>query len=633
MIEPRPRTTARILSGLVAGLVLSAGAALGMPPGEVSNVALDGAGNLGWSAVPQAEDYNVYRGLLSGLTAGIPARCHGDEIAATAFSSPADPPPGDGYFYLVTAESAQGEGTPGTETGGATRTLLGTCDAVMRNHVLDRLGYGWNEWSRDRLTSLGTAAYISEQLDPLSIDESDNTDLNSRRDPITPPVRIRLLYGHTILNGVYGRRQLADQYTVFWANHFTTEHLKIRGFFYRPNFYTYEDVSRLTSDVQFREMEAFRQLGFDGNFREMLGASVLSPAMIIYLDTRDNLAGNPNENHAREILELHGMGVDGGYTQQDVEELSRVLTGWTVCKKQWGFETDPLAACLVPPNEYTVSGQYVRHFRANFHDCEQKVLFQGTPHEAVIPDTCDGGGLPTVNGVDDIELALDAIASHPSTARFISRKILQKFLTDAPSEAMVDDVVAEWNDAAHPYGVGDMREVLRAVVTHPEFLNPDRARSKIKTPVEHVISAFRAIRGYTDGNIVVYDYTVRMSHRPHENPSPDGYPETGADWLGTNNVLERQNYGLDLTPRTGTLFAGRIPELMAAAGLTAASPPADIVDFWADILFGGALTPAEKQAAIDYLTTDDNGAPAAVTDAKVRETVGFMMGMPQFLEQ
>ena len=590
------------------------------PPGEVTGDRMDQASTLSWNATNGATAYNVYRGDLSWLRTQSGAVCHALQLATTSFATPVNP--------------AKGLGS-GTDSSGMTRPLRGSCDTVVRNHMFNRFGYGWNEWVRDRLATLGYPAYRDEQLNPSSIDESSNTDLNTRLATLVPPGTIEQLLGLDLVNAVYARRQLEQQATLFWDNHFNTNYQESYDYF---SFYqTSYPNTRLLEAAKFHYnlQNAFRDLAFNGTFRDIVEASSLSPVMIVYLDTDSNVKNAPNENFARELMELHTMGVDGGYTQQDVVELARVFTGWNVCKKADADANDPLAACI-PQNTYGTAseppGQFVRNFRTTQHDTGQKVLFAGTPYQKIIPNTTAN----PANGINDAELALDAIAAHPSTPKFIARELLQRFVDENPTQAMIDAVVAVWNNPANPHGIGDLREVLRAVVQQAEIAGPDAVGNKIKTPFEHVASCLRAVRGKTDGVTITRLYLQPMQEMLHMNPVPTGYSELGDDWLDTNNLLERQNFALDLTSRTGTNFGADVIGLLNGNAVsTAASPnnaPA-IIDFLADALFGGRLSPEERQAAIDYLNTNDSGVPGAYNDARIRETAGFMLGFPEFVEQ
>ena len=601
-------------------------------PGEVTALGLPDPGTLSWIPVSGADDYNVYRGTIAGLRAGVPARCHGNEIVDRTFAVEADPAPGEVFVYLVSAESAGGEGPRGVDSTGADRPVLGACDTVVKNHVLDRIGFGWDEWTRDRIDALGLQGFLDEQLAPASIDETANTRLSERTATLEPPETVQELQALDLVRAVYSWRPLEQQVALFWSNHFNTDWQESNAFFFR---YAADPVRRRIEATAFHydELEQFRRIAFGGNFRQILGASAMSRAMLIYLDTNNSIKGKPNENYARELLELHTMGVDGGYGHHEIDEIARVMTGWNVCKKLPSDADDPVAPCIAngligTPDE--PDGSWVVNFRANQHDCGMKMLFMGTPHERTIPDTCDS----TEDGQVDVVLALDAIAAHPSTSRFLVKKLLRKFVTEDPPQAMIDDVVAVWNDPTNPAGVGDLTEVLRAVLMRPEFLDPDQLRDKAKTPFEHVASAFRATRGKTNGTSTVRNYLLRMGYLLHQNAVPTGFSEIGGDWIDTTGLLERQNFGLDMATRTGVNFGADVIPLLQENGISTGQGNAEpIVDFFIDALFGGALTPAERQEAIDYLTTDDDGAPANYTWARIRETVGFLLGYAQFQEQ
>ena len=169
----------------------------------------------------------------------------------------------------------------------------------------------------------------------------------------------------------------------------------------------------------------------------------------------------------------------------------------------------------------------------------------------------------------------------------------------------------------------------------PAFLDPDRIGSKAKTPLEHYISAFRATRGRTDGSTQVFNYLQQAQYLPYLNPVPTGWSERGDDWIDTNNLLVRQNFGIALGANgTNPSFSSDVLLLLTANGVsTAPGNAAAIVDFLADAMMGGALTPAERQKAIDFQSTDDNGVPSNYTNARIRDLVGFLLGYPQFEEQ
>ncbi len=622
------------------GLVLAAAfLALGsvvqaQAPAEVTGVTAPNKDTLAWSPSPDAEEYFVYAGPLSTVKEGALLHCFGDQVGDPFYQMEAVPESGRGFFYIVNGWADPLEGTPGLDTSGSERFLGGTCDTALRDYTLDRVGFGWDEWSRDRIALFGLQGYIEEQLNPVLIDESTNTALQDRRIGIDPPSTIQNLQALDMVNAVYSRRQLEQQVALFWSNHFSTDYRESFRLFFRYN----NDVERKRREaitLHYDELEAFRARAFAGSFREILEDSALSRAMIRYLDTDNNVVGKPNENYARELLELHTMGVDGGYTHHEINEMARVMTGWNVCKKTPANAGDYLTGCIAYSLIGTVlepDGLWVTNFRQGQHDCGEKILFSGTPYETFIPDTCAN----PADGVNDLFLALDVIADHPSTSHFIVTKLLQRFVTDTPAPDMIDAVLTVWNDTANPYGKGDLQQVLGAVLGQLNTLDAGSlARStKLKTPFEQVASGLRAVRGKTNGQSFVRGYLLRLQHLLHQNPVPTGYPEVGLPWIDTNGILERQNFASDLARRTGVNFGNDIIALLQDNGVsTTPGHAVEIVDFFIDALYGGVFSAEGRQAAIDYLNTDDIGVPATYNNARIRETVGILMGFPEFFEQ
>ena len=259
---------------------------------------------------------------------------------------------------------------------------------------------------------------------------------------------------------MYSERQLQEVLTDFWFNHFNVDARK--------------GVDRFLLTEY--ERDAIRPHVL-GRFRDLLGATAKSPAMLFYLDnwmsadpegvqsilaTRRRLAGMPNqtanarrglnENYGRELLELHTLGVDGGYTQKDVTEVARAFTGWTIDRPQQGGGTFRFEPRIHDEGEKVVLGHHIK----------------------------DGG-------IGDGEAVLDLLARHPSTARFIAGKLVRRFVSDSPPPALVDRAAARFTATD-----GDLREVMRTILTSPEFLAPDAYRSKTKTPFEFVVTALRA---------------------------------------------------------------------------------------------------------------------------------------------
>ena len=275
------------------------------------------------------------------------------------------------------------------------------------------------------------------------------------------------------LRAVYSPWQLREQMTWFWMNHFSV-------------FAGKAEVRAYLADY---EEKAIRPNAL-GRFRDLLGASAGHPAMLRYLDNAQNAANRINENYARELMELHTLGVDGGYTQRDVQELARVLTGHGLFR-----------------------------FSPAWHDSGAKTLL-GEPIRA--------------RGERELDEALDRLARHPSTARFVSRKLAVFFVADEPSPALVERMSAEWRRTD-----GDIAAVLRVTFASPEFR--DSLGKKFKDPVHYVYSATRiAYDGRPmpePGRVLLW--LGRLGEPLYLRQTPDGYPLAQADWSSAGQMAAR----------------------------------------------------------------------------------------------
>jgi hypothetical protein len=259
-----------------------------------------------------------------------------------------------------------------------------------------------------------------------------------------------------------------------------------------------------------------------------------------------------NENYARELLELHTLGVDGGYTQKDVIEVARALTGWSI----------------QPPR----SGQSGFLFRPEAHDAGEKVVLGHTLHAG--------------RGLDDGEEVLDIIARHPSTARFIARKLCVRFVSDNPPPALVDRAAAAFTKSD-----GDIREVVRTIVTSPEFFSRAAFRAKVKSPFEVTLSALRALGAQADTTPRTAQVVAFLGQPIFGHQAPNGWPETGEAWMNTGAILNRINFGL-------AIAAGRMPGAQLAnwplyATLSGAQREAQ-VDSVIAVLLSGKASPETK---------------------------------------
>jgi hypothetical protein len=290
-------------------------------------------------------------------------------------------------------------------------------------------------------------------------------------------------------------QQLVEVLTDFWGNHFSLHIAKILG---RESYVGWDrDVIR--PNVL-------------GRFRDLLGAVAHHPAMLNYLDNAANSADSLNENYARELLELHTMGVDGGYTQADVISVARAFTGWT--------DTGPAAGGGFVPRRPDLPTTLVFQFRRDKHDTLGKTVL--------------GRALPAARGIEDGEEVLDILARHPATARHIARKLIVRFVNDSPPPALVDRAAATYLRTG-----GDIREILRTIVTSREFFAPANVRAKFKTPHELVLSTRRALNAPLDTDAEAIDLLVELGQPPLGHLTPDGWPETAAPWLGAGASLQR----------------------------------------------------------------------------------------------
>jgi uncharacterized protein (DUF1800 family) len=417
-----------------------------------------------------------------------------------------------GASAIVGCESATDALARLTEAGAETDFRPpGAREIDLSSHVLSRLTWGPRPGDYRRIESIGVDAFIDEQLDPDAIDDRGCDRRTASIETVYEPAAElyeyddrRLLADLTrqkLLRGVYSRRQLFEVMVDFWSDHL--------------NIASAKGDCRWLKVADERDVVRAHALG---RFRDLVRASAVSPAMLIYLDGHDNKVEHPgdrpNENYARELLELHTLGVNGGYTQHDVVEVARCLSGWT-------YENRPFK------------------FRAATVD------FEPGRHDGG-PKTVLGHVIPAGGGADDIERVLDIVCGHPSTARHIATKLCRRFIDDEPPIDAVTTVTAAFTGSE-----GNIAATLRALFATDAF----RARrgTMFKRPLRYVLSTLRGVDARTNCGPPVLSYLERMGHAPFQYPSPDGYPQESAPWLGT--LLWRWNFALAL--ETGRLKGTR----------------------------------------------------------------------------
>jgi uncharacterized protein (DUF1800 family) len=366
-------------------------------------------------------------------------------------------------------------------------------------HLLNRTGFGPRPSQAEQVQQMGVDKFLEQQLHPDRIDDSTTerqvSDLISIPKPLDPPQQILgNLQAQKLIRAVHSERQLQEVMTDFWFNHFNV--------FWRKNADRW-----LTTGY---EMHAIRPHVL-GKFHNLLGATAKSPAMLVYLDNHlSSSIRGINENYARELMELHTLGVNGGYTQKDVQEVARALTGWSIQgpKRGGGFM-----------------------FRPRIHGEGEKVVL---------------GHKISAGGVYDGEMVIELLAKHPSTARFISTKLVRRFVADDPPESLVKYVTEIYKRTD-----GDIGQMVHAIVISKEFNSPEAVRAKTKSPLEYTASAIRSLDGSTDGGRQLAQSIARMGEPLYQCQPPTGYPDRGDRWLSTGAVLERLNFAVALT-------AGRI---------------------------------------------------------------------------
>jgi uncharacterized protein (DUF1800 family) len=543
-------------------------------------------------------------------------------------------------------------GAQGMSGAGSVREQ--TADQQVR-HVLNRLAFGARPGDYERVRAMGVDAWIEQQLQPRRIADPIVEPLLAQLEGYTkspddlrrdypPPAQVQqqlarrgtaatmtagdsavlrrqLADGRRVVadiqiarvaRAVASERQLEEVLVDFWLNHFSV--------------FSGKSAQERYFLAQYeREVIRPRVLG---NFRELLGAVAKHPAMLIYLDnfqstadsTRPTLAPvlqnqrrgrgaqlpqrqvrrGLNENYARELMELHTLGVDGGYTQADVVNVARAFTGWTIRPPQLGQGDGFLFA---PIN----------------HDAGEKTVL--------------GVKMRAGRGVEDGEQVLDILAKHPSTARYIARNLAVRLVSDEPPADLVERAAATFTRTN-----GDLREVVRSIVTSPEFFASAAYRAKVKSPFELVVSAVRTTGAAPDATPQTATLIAQLGQPVFGRQTPDGWPETGDEWINTGAILNRINFGM-------AMAAGRIPgarpNTWPLAPALRRAPREQQVDAVIAAFLGGEAS-TETRAILLAGNNPLAGAPAedpAMSERPFRQLpkleglpqiVGLALGSPEF---
>jgi len=434
----------------------------------------------------------------------------------------------------------------------------------------------------------------------------------------------RELVNQKVLSAAYSNNQLQEVLTDFWFNHFNVSVTKNQC---QQYVYTYE-------------RDAIRP-NVMGKFKDLLLATAQHPAMLEYLDNASSVsvrnaprlnanaprnARGLNENYAREVMELHTLGVDGGYTQADVTTVAKALTGWTVMPLAKDAPARNLLERLNPAQlerrGFVMKGDFL--FRADQHDNEPKTILNKN--------------FPANGGYQEGIDVLTMLAEHPSTAKFICTKLATRFVSDTPSASLIKNMVKTFQSTD-----GDIKAVLRTMVYDPAFWKKSVSHEKIKSPFEMVISAVRATNAQVIQPFQLFNWCTKMGQRFYYYQAPTGFPDRASNWINTGALLNRMNFGLAFASQ-------KIPGVrMDLAALNNYHEPESAID--ALTVYSNILLPQRDHAAnikrliplvnddaveekISKAATVDKTAEQMILDKGTKnmlsQVVGIIIGSPEF---
>jgi uncharacterized protein (DUF1800 family) len=433
-----------------------------------------------------------------------------------------------------------------------------------------------------------------------------------------------------ILRAAYSERQLQEVMVDFWTNHF--------------NVFANKGADRWLLISYDRDTIRPHTMG---KFSELLRATAESPAMLFYLDNFQSvspnaapqqrplqqmpirnpilMSNNPqdqrpqqqqarrgiNENYARELMELHTLGVDGGYTQKDVQEVARCFTGWTIfAPRGAGAAASQIAGGGGRRAEMLRENAGKFYFNPRVHDDGDKIVL--------------GHKIPAGGGAKDGLMVLDILAHHPATAKFVATKLVRRFVSDNPPQSLVDNVAQTYMKSD-----GDIREMLRTIFFSPEFNSSEAYRAKIKRPFELAISAVRTLGADTNGGPGFHQWIARMGQPLYGFQTPNGYSDTAEDWVNTGALLERMNFAL-------ALVSNRVPgtrvNLAQFMGDEKSITKEKLLDRFVTLIVGGEISAKTRESLLKQMNdqiTIPAMPPLQTASAKAPENpfeAGFQRG-------
>ena len=404
---------------------------------------------------------------------------------------------------------------------------------------------------------------LSEQLLETNLDDSALEALLAQRGVES----LEALQAQQLYRMAFAEKQLREVMTWFWENHFNT------------NFRSHENVA-----FEHEENQQFRQHAL-GNFADLLLISAKSPAMLHYLNNQQNRVGRPNENYAREVLELHTLGVHGGYTANDIAELAKIFTGWQERNGVFSFNDAE-------------------------HDFTDKTVM---------------GRAYTGSGVEEGEQALRDLALHPETASYLCSKLVTYFVTDNNDLALQSQCAAEYLAQN-----GEIVPILRVIFNSHQFAQAQVAREKVKTPVELFTAV---VRNFSNGFNAELGHEAlnRLGQALFVYPVPTGYSEYAEDWINTNAILQRMQVSNNIVWQQGFGVQIDFKQILAVQGINTADA---IVSFVTDIAYGGILSEVELNTFSDILNEGEAfDIDSSEADIKLKRLLASMIASPAYQMQ
>lgn len=463
----------------------------------------------------------------------------------------------------------------GREEAAALAAPEGDTGVVLtpEQRLLQRISFGPTSADHARMRQIGYSAYLEEQLNHAALDDSELDAALAEAFPTLSMTPAELYFGENfdlsyelpvaaIYRAIYSKRQLFETMVHFWTDHFNID---LGG----DNAYFLKQVD---------ERDVIRKHAL-GKFPDLLKASSKSPAMLSYLSNDSNYADYPNENYGREVMELHSLGADQGYTQIDVREIARCLTGWFIV-----WEED--------------SANFGRFkFEPDAHDFGAKRVI--------------GLNIPAGGGITDAEKVIDRLGRHANTAKYIARKLLIYFWGYEPPQNYVNRVATVFQNTG-----GDIKAMLRTVLQKAWI---ERAPAKLKRPFHYAVSGVRATFGAVEDPYPLFEHLAVSGHLPYYWSPPNGYPDTRVYWSGF--LRNRWNFSLDLAASDSEGVHLELDTLLPR-NLTPQALTARINALVAN----GKLGAVTQNAVRDFLRGGQR------TSQRVYEALGLALASPDFQE-